>query len=139
VQYDEFLVQYKQAHYDWSFGRIDTFEAASRIAHLRSEVPSIEPPDKRADAEYQLREFDAEISPESQERMARAIEAIGVASSGEGTVDERIARAEHGIVTVTSIANESDDAAERFAILFMNETLGTLIESLRRGRPADDR
>jgi hypothetical protein len=138
VRYDEFLTQYKQAHRDWSFGRIDTADAGSRIAALRDELPQIEP-DKRADAEYALRSFEAEISPDSQSRMARAVDAVSAAGADDGTVAERIARAEVGIAVVTAIADESPDRSERHAILSLNETLATLIEALRLDPPAGER
>ena len=136
--YDEFLAQYKPAHFDWSFGRINTTEAASRIAALRGELPELEP-DKRADAEYALNSFAAEISPESQARMARAVDAVNAAGADDGSVAERIARAEAGIAAVTAIAEESPDRSERHAILSLNETLVTLIEALRLDSSAGER
>jgi hypothetical protein len=138
VQYDEFLAQYKQAHFDWSFGRINTAEVASRIAALRAELAGLEP-DKRVDAEYALNSFAAEISPESQARMARAVDAVNAAGADDGTIAERIARAEAGIAAVTAIAEESPDRSERHAILSLNETLVTLIETLRLDSSADER
>jgi hypothetical protein len=138
VQYDEFLAQYKQAHFDWSFGRINTAEVASRIAALRAELAGLEP-DKRVDAEYALNSFAAEISPESQARMARAVDAVNAAGADDGTIAERIARAEAGIAAVTAIAEESPDRSERHAILSLNETLVTLIEALRLDSSADER
>ena len=138
MRYDEFLAQYKQAHSDWSFGRINTTEAASRIAALRGELPGLEP-DKRADAEYALNSFAAEISAESQARMARAVDAVNAAGADDGSVAERIARAEAGIAAVTAIAEESPDRSERHAILSLNETLVTLIEALRLDSSTDER
>jgi hypothetical protein len=135
MRYDELLAQYHQAHRDWTFGRIDTAEASSRIAALSAELPAIEP-DKRADAEYALRSFEAEISPDSQARMARAVDAVNAAGADDGTVAERIARAEAGIAAVTAIADESPDRSERHAILSLSETLVTLIAALRLGPPA---
>jgi phosphoglucomutase len=138
MRYDEFLEQYKAAHYDWSFGRIDTATAAAAIAELRAVLPTVEPSEKRADGEFLLTDFADEISPESQGRMARAQEAIDVAADPSGTLDERIARLEQGMASVTRIADESDNRSEQHAILSMNETLATLIEVLRK-KASDER
>lgn len=131
VQYEEFVAQYKRTHRDWGSGIIDTAAAAAEIARLRSILPVLEPSAKRASAEYALDQFADEISPESQDRMARAVTAIAVASAEDGTVEERLARAEEDLRAVTRIADETSNDDERHAILSMNEMLGMLIMSLR--------
>lgn len=69
--------------------------------------------------------------------MVRACNAVADGCSDDGTVAEQIARAERSLVTVTSIANESDNVNERYAILSMNEMLGTIISELKRRPPLD--
>jgi hypothetical protein len=139
VRYDEFLTRYQQAHHDWSFGRMNAAEAADLIAALRAELPALEPAEWRRDAEDILRLFTAEISPEARERMARAVSALSAAGADDGTIAERIARAEAAITAITAIADESPYRSERHAILSLNETLFTLIEALRLDRSAGER
>ena len=139
MRYDEFLTQYHRAHHDWSFGGMNATEAADLIAALRAELPALEPADMRRDAEDILRLFAAEISPEAQERMARAVSALSAAGADDGTLAERIARAEAGIAAITAIADESPHRSERHAILSLNETLFTLIEALRLDQSAGER
>jgi hypothetical protein len=123
LQYKEFFEQYKQAHFDWTFGRIKTAVAAGEIARLRTLVAALDQPEDRVEALDQLADFEAEISPEAQNRMARPMDAIRQAMDDSGTADERIARAEHGIAAVTRIAYESQDRSEQHQILEMNEML----------------
>jgi len=136
MRFDEFLAQYKQAHHDWTFGRIKADAAAAEIARLRAAVPSIDPPEKRRTAESSLSRFESEISPEAQERMARAIEAISAAMADSGSVSERVARAEDGMAAVTSIAREAANSGEEHAILSLNESLLTLIDRLQNAEPS---
>ncbi len=71
-------------------------------------------------------------------RMSRAREAVDTGSVTTGTVAERIRRAEEGMVQVADIAHETDDRAERHAILELNETLFTLAQALRSSRVTED-
>src|SRR6266508_1108923 len=103
MRFDEFLAQYKQAHRNWTFGRLKADAAAVEIERLRAEIPSIAPPEKRQTAEFSLDRFESEISTEAQERMAKAVEAVSAATIDEGSLRDRIARAEEGMTAVTLI------------------------------------
>ena len=72
------------------------------------------------------------------DRLSRARDAVALGSATTGTVAERIRRAEEGMVQVADIAHETDDRAERHAILELNETLFTLAQALRSSRVTED-
>jgi hypothetical protein len=136
MDYEEFFSQYKRAHENWTFGRLDRDDAAAELERLRAIVPSIEPSDRRQTAEYLLEQWANETSPEAEDRLARAGVVLARAASADGTVAERKARAEAGIAEITRIADETADVGERYAILGMNETLAKLIDGLERsGNP----
>ncbi|MEU4396500.1 hypothetical protein [Kribbella sp. NPDC023855] len=136
MEYDEFFAQYKRAHDEWSFGKLDAAGASAALARLQELVPSVEPSDKQQFADYLLRQWANETSVQADDRMARAMAVLARASADEGTLAERLARAEAGIAEITGIANETTDVAERYAILGLNETLATTIDTAERpGRP----
>ncbi len=132
MTYDDFVARYKEAHRAWILGRLDRAAAVDALARLRAVVPSLEPPDQRPNAAELLRVWEAEISPEAADRMARAVTALSRAERDGGTVTERIARAEAGIAEIGRIAAEAEDARERSAIRGMSETLAKLADALRR-------
>lgn len=139
MDYDAFFGRYKSAHEAWTFGKLDLEGAAAELQRLRAIVPSIEPPAKRQFADYLLKQWTNEISPQAENRMARATAVLSRAGADGGTVAERRARAESGIAEITGIANEATDVAERYAILGLNETLATLIDALERQGSPDPR
>lgn len=132
MDYDEFFVQYKDAYDLWTFGRLDLDGALAELQRLRETARSIEPADKREAAEYLLAQWANQTSPQAEERMARATAVLERASADDGTIDQRRARAEAGIVEITGIADETTDVAERYAILGLNESLAKLIDALAR-------
>lgn len=138
MDYDEFFARYRSAHRAWTFGTLERNDAATELERLRAIVPSIEPSDRRQTAEYLVEQWATELSPQAEDRMARAT-AVLSAGGDDGTVAERKARAEAGIAEITSIADETTDIAQRYAILGMNETLAKLIDALERSGDPDHR
>jgi hypothetical protein len=134
MEYDEFFAQYKSAHDEWTFGKLDAAGATAVLVRLRELVPSIEPLAKQQLADYLVRQWANETSLQADDRMARATAALARASADEGTLADRKARAEAGIAEITGIANETEDVAERYAILGLNETLATVIDTAERPR-----
>lgn len=138
MDYDEFFARYKRAHELWSFGRLDVDGAVAELERLRAIVPSIEPSDRRRTAAYLLDQWANETSPQAEDRMTRATAVLTRAGAEGGNVAERKARAEAGIAEITSIADETTDVGERYAILGLNEALAKLITALER-RVGQDR
>lgn len=132
MHYDEFFAQYKSAYELWTFGRLDLDGALAELEQLRPIADAVEPADQRATAEFLLAQWANEISPEAEERMARATAVLTRAGADGGTTAERKARAEAGIAAITAIANETTDVAERYAVLGLNETLAKLVDTLDR-------
>lgn len=131
MRFGEFLIKHKRVHRDWTLGLIKADAAAAEIACLRAEVPAIEPSEKRKTADFLLSRFESQLSPDAQDRMASAVNAISAAAVVDGSVRERIARAERGMTALTLIARRATNSSEEHAILSMNDTLMTLIDSLR--------
>lgn len=129
--FDEFMVEFDEAHESCGFGKIDTAAAEVKIERLRTLVPRLESDKDRSDAEFVLNDFADEISPASRDRMGRAAAALNAAMKSEGPVEEQIDRAHQGIRDITSIGLETDNESERYAIISMNSTLGTLISDLK--------
>ncbi|MFC0624948.1 hypothetical protein [Kribbella deserti] len=123
MEYAEFLAAYKQAYGDWSNG------GTADLARLRALVPQLVEAD-RVKAEFQLGQWESELSPEAGDRMQRATEAMARAGDPDGTAAQRIERALTGIREITAIAEESSDPNEQHAILSLNESLAMLAESL---------
>jgi hypothetical protein len=132
MEYDEFFAQYKSAYELWTFGRLDVGGALAELERLRPIARSVEPTDKRETAEYLLAQWANETSPAAEDRMARATAALTLAGADSGTAAEWRARAEAAIAEITSIANETTDVGEQYAILGLNEPLAKLIDALRR-------
>jgi hypothetical protein len=132
MDYDEFFAQYKGAHELWTFGRLEVDGALAELDRLRAIAQSIEPADKRETAQYLLTQWANEMSPQADERMSRATAILTRAGADDGTPAERKARAEAGIAEITSIADETRDIGEQYAILGLNETLAKLIDALER-------
>ena len=84
------------------------------------------------------RQDGAAPTAEARDRRSRAEAAVAAGCDPGGTVAERINRAEQGMVHVTDIAHETDDRAERHAILALNETLFSLAQALRSSRVTED-
>lgn len=123
MDYAEFLTAYKQAYGDWSNG------GPADVTRLRALVPQLVEAD-RSRAEFQLGQWEAELSPQANDRMRRASEAMARAGDPEGELEARIERALTGIREITAIAEESSNPAEQRAILSLNESLAMLAESL---------
>lgn len=127
MDYAEFLTAYKQAYGDWSNG------GPADITRLRAKVAQLAEAD-RSKAEFQLAQWESELSPQANDRMQRATEAMARAGDPEGDLEARIERALTGIREITAIAEESSDPDEQHAILSLNESLAMLAESLEADR-----
>jgi hypothetical protein len=135
MDYDEFVRRYREGRRAWLLGRADRATAAVDLARLRAAVPTVEPAAKRQTAGELLDHWAAETAPEAVDRMNRAVAALGRAERDDGTVAERVARAEAGIAEIGRIAAEAPDPGERSALNGLTETLARLADALRRSRP----
>ena len=130
MRYGEFLARYKRAYEAWSVGDLDTVGATEEIDRLHKLVPSIEEPDRHAFAAGQLAQWTRRLSPAAQDRIARATSVLAEAGTDHGTPADRLARAQHGLLALTALADETEDDGERTAILAMTEPLSLLIDAL---------
>ncbi|MEV8377033.1 hypothetical protein AB0P21_30105 [Kribbella sp. NPDC056861] len=131
MDYDEFKADYQRV-----FDSIDNQPAghfAPDLARLKAKAAAIESPKDRRTAENQIATIEDVLAyddePPLSPAMADAIRAHTRASAGDGTNQERIARAEAGMAEIGRIA-EAADPAEQASILTMNESLYMLIMAL---------
>ena len=134
MRYRDFLARYRRAYDAWGAGDLDAVGAAEEIERLRALIASIEEPDRHQFAEAQLGQWTRQLSPQTQDRVARAASVLTAAGAEHGTDAERLDRARQGRVTITAIADETTDDGERHVILAMNEPLSLLIDSLEARR-----
>ena len=134
MRYGEFLARYRRAYDAWGVGDLDTVGATEEIGRLRELVPSIEEPDRHAFAEGQLAQWSRQLSPDTQDRIARAGSILAEAGDETGTAAERLARARAGRSAIIELAGQAADENERAVILAMNEPL-TLVITALEGRP----
>ncbi|TWD81743.1 hypothetical protein FB561_2865 [Kribbella amoyensis] len=128
MRYEEFLSRYKDAYGAWELGTGDPRTALTALAEL---VPQIDDPDRQQTAIFLLGEWEAELSPETQERMSRASAVVADAQGASGSTEERIEQAEAAMRQVTAIAQETTDESEQYTLLALNEPLALLVDSWR--------
>lgn len=133
MEYAEFEVEYKRVYEAILSGRSDK-DLKADAARLSALAAQIEDEDDRADAylEVSVVESAAARGPAEppSEIVVRAREVYGEAVRDDGTVAERLARAEEGIQALMRIENATPE--EKGAIGSMEHVLRMLADALRR-------
>jgi hypothetical protein len=83
-------------------------------------------------------ESPAGVAPDPESAANRAAKALRDARQDGGTAQQRIARAEHGIAEIRTIAADATSPSQRMAILRTTDLLARLASSLRQDGSAGE-
>lgn len=132
MEYAEFDAERRRIVHAWGREVTDPAQLAAAVERLREQAATVPGDADRDRAMRYLMTLDDLVSeagePES-EPVRRASGVLLQASGPEGTPAERRARAEAAMAEITRIAAAAPTAAERDAVLEMNESLAAIVAS----------
>jgi hypothetical protein len=140
VNYDEFNTEYTKVLDKIRGGKCSWSELSGHVTRLRQGTANITTPVERAQIDSDLAALSqmVDLSRRTNDRedvWTITSEAVRRASSGEGTVADRIARIAASIDEITTLANRNPD--EREALMQSTSTLRLLHSSLKSSLQAE--
>lgn len=140
MNYDEFNTEYTKVLDKIRGGKCSWSELSGHVTRLRQGTANIITPVERAQIDSDLAALGqmVDLSRRTNDRedvWTITSEAVRRASSGEGTVADRIARIAASIDEITSLANRNPD--EREALMQSTSTLRLLHSSLKSSLEAE--
>jgi hypothetical protein len=141
LNYDEFNTEYTKVLDKIKRGTCGPTELSGHVIRLRKATAGVREPAERTQIDSDLAALGEmlNLSRRTNERediWTITSDAVRRASSGEGTVADRLGRIEAGIDVITSLAERNPD--ERKALLQSTSTLRILHTSLQGSLRADD-
>jgi hypothetical protein len=142
VNYDEFNTEYTRVLDKIKSGNCSWSELSGHVTRLRKATAGLQQPAERAQVDKDLAALGqmVDLSRRTNDRedvWTVTSEAVRRASSGEGTVADRIGRIEASINEIISLANRNPD--EREALMQSTSTLRILHSSLQSSLRAEQR
>jgi hypothetical protein len=140
VNYDEFNTEYTRVLDKINSGGCGPAELSGHVSRLRKATAGVQSPAERTQIASDLAALGQmlDVSRRTNNRedvWTITSDAVRRASSGEGTVADRIGRIEESISEITSLANRNPD--ERDALMQSTSTLRLLHTSLQSSLRAE--
>jgi hypothetical protein len=140
VNYDEFNTEYTKVLDKIQSGDCGPAALADHVARLRKATAGIAEPTERSQIDSDLAALGqmldlSQRNNDGENVWAITSDVVRRASSGEGTVADRIARIEAGISEITAVANRNPN--ERDALMQSTGTLQLLHSSLQSSLRAE--
>ncbi|MEV8373717.1 hypothetical protein AB0P21_13310 [Kribbella sp. NPDC056861] len=140
MNYDEFNTEYTKVLDKIKSGKCGWSELSGHVTRLRQGTAGISTPVERAQIDSDLAALGQMVdlsrrTNDKEDVWTVTSDAVRRASSGEGTVADRLARIEASVNEITALANRNPD--EREALMQSTSTLKILHSSLQSSLRAE--